>query len=893
MSRSKASQGQVNRRRRERKQKEVQGSNVKRRKSKPKSKSTAAKAGKSDFPILIESDTDNDIQIMPTPTYKQINKEDSPIIILDDDEIFDFHENEIDEIDQANDIMQYTQAASDDSSENDDSESEDESSNMLWPVFQNHNKSTDQIARCRVVKSGRSGYQRPIENPNLSSLKLVPRPLPRATKHDRKVQRLKALGSNNNTMANWLSQARNSSSTLPKESKETAEGPQPIDDDETPAEDTRDPVTLRLIGIQQAYLLKKPIEPSEPNAPDPLPAWKELNEAIQSATTRFKERCKKDPKLKFPTTIIQSLTEFNNLRYKYSVEKTKAPGLSASLATAQSAIRRLPSLSGPQKSRSGLYLARNIMKQVRYVLDNKDILIIKNGNKTSHKSIINNPELRKDLFTWSASQKPGEVTPETFRSHVINHIFPNFKINKTLHCTTATRWMVKLGFTPQDYHKSLYFDGHERPDVILARKKYVDEFDSYRKRSRTYGGEKLDIRVQVDPEILGDMKETVFIFHDESTIHAKERPKQTTGRLKLTNDEYRQSQTQIGKKPTSSDAAEVIYPGANGDKWWDMAQLCSQVSNKAIPIFEALHPDTQAVFIFDCSSAHGAFAPLALRVQNMNLNPGGKQAVLRDTVIPSDDPRIPPHLHGRVQKFSYNPSHPDPTRAGKPKGVQAILQERGFWSYYTQKRREAKQPPLKFHCAECSLSNKKKDAITQSARLIQEAASNGYFLSEEQCVDELLENDSTNIDSNLADLGDTSSNNECCWSKILSQQSDFVNERPLLQSIIEDAGHVCLFLPKFHCELNPIELYWSYIKQAYRKESHICANFKESKVLFERIRQSCPITTIRKYFRRIDQQLSAYRQGYNGPQSAILMKKYTSHRCIPRDAAMRIDVLTS
>ncbi|PLW54798.1 hypothetical protein PCANC_03715 [Puccinia coronata f. sp. avenae] len=788
MSRSKASQGQVNRRCREQKQKEVQGSNVKRRKSKPKSKSTAAKAGKSDLPILIESDTDNDIQIMPTPTYKQINKEDSPIIILDDNKIFDFHKNEIDEIDQANNIMQYTQAASDDSSENDDSESKDESSNMLWPVFQNHNKSTDQIARCRVVKSGQSGYQCPIENPNLSSLKLVPRPLPRATKHDRKVQRLKALGSNNNIMANWLSQARNSSSTLPKESTETAKGPQPINDNKTPAEDTQDPVTLCLIGIQQAYLLKKPIEPSEPNAPDPLPAWKELNEAIQSATTRFKERC--------------------------------------------------------------------------------------------------------------------EVTPETFRSHVINHIFPNFKINKTLHRTTATRWMVKLGFTPQDYHKSLYFDGHERPDVIIARKKHIDDFDSYRKRSRTYGGEKLDIRVQVDPEILGDMKETVFIFHDESTIHAKERPKrawllpgsneiqskntgqlihisnfilETTGRLKLTNDEYRQSQTQIGKQPTSLDAAEVIYPGANGDKWWDMAQLCSQVSNKAIPIFEALHPNTQAVFIFDCSSAHGAFAPSALRVQNMNLNPGGKQAVLWDTVIPSDDPCIPPHLHGRVPKFSYNPSHPDPTRAGKPKGVQAILQERGLWSYYTQKRREAKQPPLKFHCAECSLSNKKKDAIAQSARLIQEAASNGYFLSEEQCVDELLENDLTNIDSNLADLGDTSSNNECCWSKILSQQSDFVNEQPLLQSIIEDAGHICLFLPKFHCELNPIELYWSYIKQAYRKESHKCANFKESKVLFKRIRQSCPITTIRKYFRRIDQQLSAYRQGYNGPQSAILMKKYTSH----------------
>jgi hypothetical protein len=28
----------------------------------------------------------------------------------------------------------------------------------------------------------------------------------------------------------------------------------------------------------------------------------------------------------------------------------------------------------------------------------------------------------------------------------------------------------------------------------------------------------------VDPEILGDNEETVFVFHNESTIQAKERP---------------------------------------------------------------------------------------------------------------------------------------------------------------------------------------------------------------------------------------------------------------------------------------------------------------------------------------------------------------------------------
>ncbi|KAG0144232.1 hypothetical protein CROQUDRAFT_47629, partial [Cronartium quercuum f. sp. fusiforme G11] len=46
-----------------------------------------------------------------------------------------------------------------------------------------------------------------------------------------------------------------------------------------------------------------------------------------------------------------------------------------------------------------------------------------------------------------------------------------------------------------------------------------------------------------------------------------------------------------------------------------------------------------------------------------------------------------------------------------------------------------------------------------------------------------------------------------CWSKILGSQSDFASEKPLLQMVIEEVGHICLFLPKFHCELNPIEIF--------------------------------------------------------------------------------------
>ena len=46
----------------------------------------------------------------------------------------------------------------------------------------------------------------------------------------------------------------------------------------------------------------------------------------------------------------------------------------------------------------------------------------------------------------------------------------------------------------------------------------------YRKQSRIHRGDNLKISTSIDPETLGDMKETVIIFLDESTVHAKEKP---------------------------------------------------------------------------------------------------------------------------------------------------------------------------------------------------------------------------------------------------------------------------------------------------------------------------------------------------------------------------------
>jgi hypothetical protein len=53
----------------------------------------------------------------------------------------------------------------------------------------------------------------------------------------------------------------------------------------------------------------------------------------------------------------------------------------------------------------------------------------------------------------------------------------------------------------------------------------------------------------------------------------------------------------------------------------------------------------------------------------------------------------------------------------------------------------------------------------------------------------------------------------CCAKHILDLQPDFVAQTSLVQEVIMTAGHLCIFLLKFHCELNFIEFFWGAVKK--------------------------------------------------------------------------------
>ena len=69
------------------------------------------------------------------------------------------------------------------------------------------------------------------------------------------------------------------------------------------------------------------------------------------------------------------------------------------------------------------------------------------------------------------------------------------------------------------------------------------------------------------------------------------------------------------------DARRIIYPGVGGDPWWDHKQLLMQV-DKAIEIFEEVHPDCVRLFVFDQSSAHASLGDDALCAFDINQSNG-------------------------------------------------------------------------------------------------------------------------------------------------------------------------------------------------------------------------------------------------------------------------------
>src|SRR6266851_8650182 len=337
-----------------------------------------------------------------------------------------------------------------------------------------------------------------------------------------------------------------------------------------------------------------------------------------------------------------------------------------------------------------------------------------------------------------------------------------------------------------------------------------------------------DTLEHIPPKLLPGEKEHILIMQDETVFHTNEYCRhtwltqdqqliqkkgagravhvldficETIGHLKLSEEQIRE-QAELPEQLhlPSVKACKIIYPGKGFDAWWDLPQLLQQLKS-TIAVFEHTHPNCTGVFVFDRSSAHEGYADNALNVNSMNINAAGKQKKLRDTKIPLNNPDPAPGKEdtcGHTQSMCFPSDHSDPRLRGQPKGIRAVLEEhKSIWDKLTSIHGSHRK--LVGKCGSCTKSQVRKDAECHIALADAMGQDNSVKVED---ID-LIENAVPPI-----------ANNEgwCCMHQVLALQEDFQNKKPLIQTVIEDAGHICLFLLQFHCELNAIEMLWRYAK---------------------------------------------------------------------------------
>ena len=296
------------------------------------------------------------------------------------------------------------------------------------------------------------------------------------------------------------------------------------------------------------------------------------------------------------------------------------------------------------------------------------------GGNRSVRSIMWDERIRARATVWlrlNSGKRKGKpcMKNKDFRQYLQTDLLQN--TGRVISKWFSRTFLISLGWRYKKHQKSVYYDGHERPDVKEARTVFLRRMRQLERRMQKYDGDDCDI-VRV-PDLEPDEKELVLVVHDECSVHAnddenaqwveegrghalKKKHKgdlvnislflsEDKGRLKLTDQEYAQykrinpgtdlpQQAAVymkcgAKHATAKTGKTVLGVAHNG--YWTNAHVLEQVKI-AVKIFEIKHPGKIGLFLFDNSTGHNAYAADALIAHHTNYRPGGKQSRMRSTL---------------------------------------------------------------------------------------------------------------------------------------------------------------------------------------------------------------------------------------------------------------------
>ena len=209
------------------------------------------------------------------------------------------------------------------------------------------------------------------------------------------------------------------------------------------------------------------------------------------------------------------------------------------------------------------------------------------------------------------------------------------------------------GKTRIHHQKGVYFDGHDRADVVEYRDMFLIQMDDLDKKSLTCYDDSLPQLTEGERPLIrvvhhGDQS---FFWGDEQTNVLRQK---SLGSSIMVSDFIDELSGFI-----RDDQGEARFLLETHQEGYFTNDLLLQQVVKTVDIFERVHPNATAIFLFDNAPSHRKVAEDALNADHMNAGPGGKQAIMRDTV-----------WGGEVQRLVDDHS--------VPKGMKIVLQERGI-----------------------------------------------------------------------------------------------------------------------------------------------------------------------------------------------------------------------
>ena len=89
-----------------------------------------------------------------------------------------------------------------------------------------------------------------------------------------------------------------------------------------------------------------------------------------------------------------------------------------------------------------------------------------------------------------------------------------------------------------------------------------------------------------------------------------------------------------------------------------------------------------------------------------------------------------------------------------------------------------------------------------------------------------------------------------------------------------------IFYPKYHCELNFIEMVWGWLKSHHRRSCTYTFKYLEENLPLS-LENTLPLSFVRRTSQHCFRFMQGYRHGLSGSILEYAVKRYTSHRAIP------------